>query len=105
MTPPRPHLDTSFHPRCCSGESFLRWPCLPRHGPLATAAPQQESPELLGSQGLLALSQKAPPPVMHIGVRRAVTPGAAAHFEVPADQWVDDRCSCVWYSGYEPSII
>jgi hypothetical protein len=61
--------------------------------------------EQLGSQGPLALSQKAHPPMMCIGVRWAVTPGAVVHFEVPADQWADDRCSCVRYGECEPSII
>jgi hypothetical protein len=62
------------------------------------------SPKLLGSQGPLALSQKAPP-VMRIQVRRYVTPGAVAHFKVPTDQQADGRCSCVWYGECEPSII
>jgi hypothetical protein len=85
--------------------SALRWPCPPHHGPPTATAPQQASPELLGSQGPLALSQKAPPPVMRIGVHRAVTPGAVEHFEVPANQWADDWCSCVRYGKCEPSII
>jgi hypothetical protein len=77
----------------------------PRHGPPTVAAPQEASPELLGSQGPLALSQKAPPPVMSIGVRQAMTPGAAAHLEVPADQRADSQCSCMRCGEYEPSII
>jgi hypothetical protein len=99
------HLGTSFHPWCRSGESALRRPCLPHHDPPAAAAPQQASLELLGSKEPLALSQKAPPPKMHIGVRRAVTPGAVAHFEVPADQRADDQYSCMRYDECEPSII
>jgi hypothetical protein len=104
-TPPHPHLGTYFCPWCHLGESALRRPCLPRHGPPAAATPQQVSPELLGSYGPLALSQKAPRPVIRIGVRRAMTPGAAAQFEVPADQQADNQCSCVRYGECEPSII
>jgi hypothetical protein len=63
------------------------------------------SPEPLDSQGLPALSQNVPPPVMHVEVCRAVTPGAVACFEVPADQQVDDRCSCMRCGECEPSII
>jgi hypothetical protein len=51
----------------------------------------------LGSQGPPALSQKAPPPMMHAAVHQAVTPGGVAHSEVLADQWVDGRCSCMRY--------
>jgi hypothetical protein len=47
------------------------------------------SPELLGSQGPPARSQKAPPPMMCAEARWAVTPGAVALSEVPADQWAD----------------
>jgi hypothetical protein len=68
-TPPHLHLDTSSRPRCCSGEGTL---C---HGPLAAAAPQQASPEPLGSQGPPALSQKAPPPMM-----RMLTKGGQTQF-------------------------
>jgi hypothetical protein len=43
--------------------------------------------------------------MMRVEVRRAVTPGAMAHFKVPADQQVDDRCSFMRYGECEPSII
>jgi hypothetical protein len=59
----------------------------------------------LGSQGPPALSQKAPPLVMHVSVHRVVTLGGVAHFMVPADQQADGQCSCMWYSECEPSII
>jgi hypothetical protein len=59
----------------------------------------------MGSRGPPALSQKAPPSVMRIEVCRAVTPGTAAHFKVPADQWADDRCSFMQCGKCEPSII
>jgi hypothetical protein len=88
-TPPHLHPGTSSHPRCRLGEGTLCWPHLLRPGPLAAAAPQQASPEPLGSHGPPALSQKAPPPVMHLEVRRVVPPEVVAHVEVPADQWVD----------------
>jgi hypothetical protein len=39
-TLPRLHLGTSFRPQCRSGEGTLHRPCLLRHGPPATAAPQ-----------------------------------------------------------------
>jgi hypothetical protein len=65
---------------------------------------QQASPEPLGSQEPPALSQKAPLPVMLLVVRRAVTLGVVACFEVPADQRVVGRCSCVQYGECEPSI-
>jgi hypothetical protein len=103
-TPPRPYLSTSSCPLCCLGEVALHRPCLLCHGSPAAPPPQQVSPEPTGSQGPQALSQKVPP-VMRIEVRRAVTPRAVAHFEVPADQWVVDRCSCVWCGECEPSII
>jgi hypothetical protein len=65
------------------------------------------SPKLLGSQGPLAQSQKTPPPVIRVQVRRAVTHGAVAHSKVPTDQWVDGRCSGVRCGECEcePSII
>jgi hypothetical protein len=87
------------------GEGTLHWPCLLRPGPLATAAPQQVSPKPLGSRGPPALSQMAPLPVLLLAVRRVMTPGVVARFEVPADQRAVDRCSCVWYGECEPSII
>jgi hypothetical protein len=87
------------------GEVALHRPCLLCHGSLATAAPQQASPESLGSQGQPALSQKAPPLVMRAKACGAVTPGAVAYSEVPVDQWVDGHCSCVRYGECEPSII
>jgi hypothetical protein len=83
----------------------LHRPCLLCHGSSAATAPQQVSPKPGGSQGPLALSQKVPPHVMHIEVRRAVTLGAVAHFEVPAEQRVDSWCSCMQYGKCEPSII
>jgi hypothetical protein len=95
----------SSHPRCRSWEGTLRWPCLQRPGPSAIAAPQQASPELLGSQGPPALSPKAPPPVMRIEMCLAVTPGVVAHFDVLADQWADNQCSYVRCSECKPSII
>jgi hypothetical protein len=52
-----------------------------------------------------ALSRRVPLLVMSFVVCRAGTLEAAAHSEVPADQRVDDRCSCVWCGGYEPSNI
>jgi hypothetical protein len=63
------------------------------------------SPEPLGPRGPLALSQKAPPPVMRLKVHRVVPPEVVAHVEVPANQWADDRCSYVRYGECEPSII
>jgi hypothetical protein len=72
---------------------------------LIAAAPQQASPEPLGSQESPALSQKVPLLVMPLTVREAMTPGVVARSEVPADQWVVDRCSCVRYGECEPSII
>jgi hypothetical protein len=63
------------------------------------------SPEPLGPRGPLALSQKASPPVMRLEVRQAVPPEVVAHVDMPADQWVDDWCSCVRYGKCEPSII
>jgi hypothetical protein len=83
----------------------LCWPCLLHLGPSATAAPQQASPGPLGYQEPPALSQKAPLPVMLLAVRRPVTPGVVAYFEVPADQRAVDRCSCMRYGECEPSII
>jgi hypothetical protein len=68
--------------------SYLSWSS-------AAAPPQQASPEPLDSQGPPALSQKVPPPVMHVEVCHAVTPGTVAHFEVPSDQQADGQCSCV----------
>jgi hypothetical protein len=105
MTPPHPHLGTSSRPRCRLGEGTLRWPHLLRHGPSVATAPQQASPEPLGPRGPPALSKKAPPPVMHLEVRRAMPPEVVAHVEVPADQRVDGWCSCMWYSECGPSII
>jgi hypothetical protein len=87
------------------GGGTPRWPHLLCPGPLAAAAPQQASPEPLGPQGPPALSQKAPPPVMRLEVRRAVPPEVVTHVEVPADQRVDGRCSCVRYGECKPSII
>jgi hypothetical protein len=75
------------------GEGTLPWPCLQRLGPSAAAAPQQAGPEPLGPQGPPSLSQKAPPPVMRIEVRWAVTPGVVVHFEVPIDQRLEGQCS------------
>jgi hypothetical protein len=43
--------------------------------------------------------------VMRVEVRRAVAPGVVAYFEVPTDQWADDRCSCVRCGESETSII
>jgi hypothetical protein len=63
------------------------------------------SPGLSGSQGPPSRSQKAPPPVICVEARRAVTPVAVAHSKVPGDQRVDDWCSCVLCSECEPSII
>jgi hypothetical protein len=84
---------------------MIRWPRLLCPAPSAAATPQQASPELLGHRGPPALSQKAPPPVMRLEVRRAVPPEVVAHVEVPAEQRADDRCSCMWYGECEPSII
>jgi hypothetical protein len=103
-TPPHLHLGTSFHPRRRSGECTPRCPCPLCLGPLATVAPQQASPELLGSQEPPALSQKVPFPVMPLVVHRVVTPGVVACSEVPADQWAVSRCCCVRCSECEPSI-
>jgi hypothetical protein len=86
-------------------EGTLRWPCLLHLGPSAAATPQQVSSEPLGSRGPPALSQKAPLLVMLLTVHRVVTPGVVARFEVPADQQVVGRCSCVQYGECEPSII
>jgi hypothetical protein len=63
------------------------------------------SPGLLGSPVPSTQSQKAPPPEICAAVHRAVAPMIVARSEVPADQRVDDRCSCVQYDEYEPSII
>jgi hypothetical protein len=87
------------------GECTPRWPCPLCLGTSAAAAPQQASPEPLGSQEPPALSQKVPLLVMPLAVHRAVTPGVVARSEVPADQWVVGWCSCVWYGECEPSII
>jgi hypothetical protein len=86
-------------------EGTLHWRCLQCPSSSAAIAPQQASPKPLGSRGPLALSKKAPLPVIHLEVRRAVTPGVVAHFEVPADQRADGWCSCVRYGECEPSII
>jgi hypothetical protein len=86
-------------------ECTLRWSCLLYLGPSAAAAPQQASPELLGSQEPPALSQKAPLYVMLLAVRRALTPGVVACFEVPAGQRAVSQCSCMRYGECEPSII
>jgi hypothetical protein len=104
-TPPHRHLGTSSHPRCRLGEGTLHWPRLLRPGPSAAATPQQASPEALGLRGPLALSHKAPPPVMRLKVRQAVPLEVVAHVEVPADQWADSQCSCVQYGECKPSII
>jgi hypothetical protein len=93
------------HPWRRSGEGTLCWPYLLYLGPSAATAPQQASPEPLGSQEPPALSQKVPLLVMLLAVRRAVTPCVVAHFEVPADQRAVGRCSCVRYSECEPSVI
>jgi hypothetical protein len=82
-TPPHPHLGTSSHPRCHSAEGTLHWPCLLHPSPSVAAAPQQASPEPLGSQGPPTLSQKDPLHVMLLAVRRAVTPRVVAYFKVP----------------------
>jgi hypothetical protein len=63
------------------------------------------SPEPLGSRGPPALSKKGHPHVMHAEAHRVVTPGAVEHSEVPANQWADGRCSCVWCGECEPSIM
>jgi hypothetical protein len=72
---------------------------------LVLSSPQLVSPEPLGSQEPPALSRRVPLLVMSLVVGRAGTLEAAAHSEVPADQRVDDRCSCVQCVGYEPSNI
>jgi hypothetical protein len=46
--------------------------------------------EPFGPRGPPALSQKAPPPVMCLEVRRAVPPEVVAHVEVPANKRADD---------------
>jgi hypothetical protein len=94
MTPPHPHLGTSSHPRCHSGEGTLRRPCLLHHGPPVAAAPRQASPKPLGSQGPPALSQKAPPLVMRAAAHRAVTPRGVAHSGVPANQRATGALAC-----------
>jgi hypothetical protein len=95
---PEGHLGTSSRLRYRSGEGTLHWSCLSLcHGPPVAAAPQQASPEPLGSQEPPALSRKVPLLVM--------TLEAAAHSKVPADRRVDGQCSCVRCDGYEPSII
>jgi hypothetical protein len=104
-TPLHLHLGTSSHPRHRSGEGTLRWPCPLCHGPSAIVAPQPTSPEPLGSQEPPALSQKVPLLVMHLAVRQVGTPEVEACSEVPVDQRVVGRCSCVRYGEYEPSII
>jgi hypothetical protein len=43
--------------------------------------------------------------MMCLEVCRVVTPRVVAHFEVPADQQADGRCSCVRCGECEPSII
>jgi hypothetical protein len=43
--------------------------------------------------------------MMRLEVHRVVPPELVAHVEVPADQQVDDWCSCVRYDECEPSII
>jgi hypothetical protein len=82
----------------------LRRSCLLCHGPPVVAL-QLGSPEPLGFQEPLALSQRVPLLVMPLVVCRAGTLKAAACSEVPADRRVDGRCSCVRCSGYEPSNI
>jgi hypothetical protein len=75
------------------GKGAPHRPCLRHrcHGPPpATVAPQQVSPELLGSPGLPTRSQKALPPVICAETRRAVASAAVAHFVVPDNQRVDD---------------
>jgi hypothetical protein len=62
-------------------------------------------PGLLGSQVPPAQSQKVPPLEICAMVRCAVAPTVVARPEVPADQWVDDRCSSVPCGEYEPPII
>jgi hypothetical protein len=80
--------------------------CLLCHGPPVVAL-QLASPEPLGSQDPLApsLSRRVPLLVMPLVVCRARTLEAAARSEVPADQRVDGRCSCVRCGGYKPSNI
>jgi hypothetical protein len=104
-TPLHPHLSPSSRPWCRMGEGTLRRPHLLRPAPSATAAPQQASPEPLGSRGPPVLSQKAPPPVMRLEVCRVVPPEVVAHVEMPADQWANGRCSSMRYGECEPSII
>jgi hypothetical protein len=104
-TPPRPHLGTSSRSLYRSGEVALHQPHLLCHGSSAAAAPLQASPEPLGSRGPPALSKKTPPDVMRAEAHWVVTPGAVAHSEVPADQRVDDWCSCVRCGECESSII
>jgi hypothetical protein len=65
----------------------------------------RRSPEPLGPQGPPALSQKSPPPVMHLEVQRVVPPEVVAQVEEPADQRADSRCSCMRYGECEPYII
>jgi hypothetical protein len=54
---------------------------------------------------LLSSWRRVPLLVMPLVVCRPGTLEAAARSEVPADRWVDGRCSCVQCDGYEPSII
>jgi hypothetical protein len=42
--------------------------------------------------------------MIRVVVHCAVTPMGPACFEVRADEWVDDRCSYVWYGEYEPLL-
>jgi hypothetical protein len=80
------------------GEVALHPFCLLCHGPLVVA-------QQLGSQEPLVLSRRVPLLVLPLMICRAGILEATTHSEVPADQWVDGRCSCVQCDGYEPSII
>ena len=86
------------------GGGCLHRSCLLCHGSLVVAL-QLVSPEQLGSQEPLALSRRVPPLVLPLVVCRAGILEAAARSEVPADRWVDGRCSCLRCGGYEPSNI
>jgi hypothetical protein len=105
----RQHPCIASQPLCHSREStppHLCLHCWHRGPPAATVPPpQQVHVELLGSQVPPARSKKAPPPEMHVVVHHAMPPVAVARLEVPADQWVDNRCSCVRCGEDEPFII
>jgi hypothetical protein len=110
MTQSCEHLCTYSRPLCHSGESTPHHPSLHCYcccGPLlpAITPPQQVRLKLLDSQVPLARSQKAPPPEMRAVVSRVVAPATVAHPEVPANQWADDRCSCMRCGEDKPSNI